>query len=197
MNKSESKYFNTAKNIDKAFIDIISKKDIQFITVKEICEKANVNRSTFYLHYETINDLLEEVIEYIQDEFSKSFTVNGEHFANSIEESSLEHLVLINNVYLTPYLRFVKEHKSVYRAAVYNPKVMRSEEKMARLYRQILKPIFTRFGIPEDEHKYWMVYYINGVMAIVFEWLKGDCEEPIDYIVNVIEKCVRAKIRIE
>ena len=64
MTKSESKYFNTAVLMDKALISILEKKDFQYISVKEICHKAGVNRSTFYLHYETIIDLLEETTEY-------------------------------------------------------------------------------------------------------------------------------------
>lgn len=64
MNKSQSKYYNTARLMNEALIILLEKKDYEFITVKEICEKAGVNRSTFYLHYETMNDLLQETIEY-------------------------------------------------------------------------------------------------------------------------------------
>ena len=62
MNKSESKYLNTARLMDEAFILLLDKKDYEFITVKEICEKAGVNRSTFYLHYETINEDRKSVV---------------------------------------------------------------------------------------------------------------------------------------
>lgn len=58
MTKSESKYFATAAKMDEAFLE---KKDFAYITVKEIYAAAGVNRSTFYLHYETINDLLEAI----------------------------------------------------------------------------------------------------------------------------------------
>ena len=60
MNKSESKYFNTAKKMDLALISLLKKKSFEYVTVSEICEKAGVNRSTFYLHYETVDDLLNE-----------------------------------------------------------------------------------------------------------------------------------------
>lgn len=65
MNRSESKYFNTAIRMDKAFLELLEKKNFAYITVKEICEMAGVNRSTFYLYYETIGDLLAESLEYI------------------------------------------------------------------------------------------------------------------------------------
>ena len=65
MNKSESKYFNTAVRMDEAFLALLEKKDFAYITVKEVCEKAGVNRSTFYLHYETVSDLLSESVSYL------------------------------------------------------------------------------------------------------------------------------------
>ena len=64
MNKSESKYFATAARMDEAFLALLEKKDFAYITVKEICEAAGVNRSTFYLHYETMADLLSESVSH-------------------------------------------------------------------------------------------------------------------------------------
>lgn len=40
MNKSESKYFNTAKKMDIAFLELLEQKDFEYITVKEICKKS-------------------------------------------------------------------------------------------------------------------------------------------------------------
>ena len=73
MNKSESKYFNTAAKMDEALIALLEKKDFEYISVKEICEAADVNRSTFYLHYENTRDLLEESIRYMNDRFLSYF----------------------------------------------------------------------------------------------------------------------------
>lgn len=62
MNRSESRYFATAARMDEAFLTLLAKKDFEYITVKEICEVAEVNRSTFYLHYETMSDLYHVLI---------------------------------------------------------------------------------------------------------------------------------------
>ena len=80
MNKSESKYYNTALLMNEALLLLLEKKDYEFITVKEICEKAGVNRSTFYLHYESIEDLLMETIDLINKRFMSAFnneTINA------------------------------------------------------------------------------------------------------------------------
>lgn len=57
MNRSESKYFNTAIKIDKAFLSLLETKDFAYITIKEVCAAAGVNRSTFYLHYQNTREL--------------------------------------------------------------------------------------------------------------------------------------------
>ena len=75
MNKNESKYFNTAILFDEALINLLEYKDIDYITIKEICNKAGVNRSTFYLHYENISDLVNECMEYVNQKFLGKFEV--------------------------------------------------------------------------------------------------------------------------
>lgn len=52
----------TKKLLKDALIDIMRQKNIGAVTVKELCEKADMNRSTFYNHYETVNDLYNDVI---------------------------------------------------------------------------------------------------------------------------------------
>ena len=74
MNKSESKYFNTATKMDHALMELLRKKPLEYITVSEICKKAGVNRSTFYLHYENIGDLLEETSRLLLDDFAECFS---------------------------------------------------------------------------------------------------------------------------
>ena len=77
MNKNESKYYNTALLMDEALLQILEKKDFDFISIKEICQKAGVNRSTFYLHYENTNELLEETIGYIPETISCRYNPGG------------------------------------------------------------------------------------------------------------------------
>ena len=77
MNKAESKYYNTALLMNQALIELLNKKEYEFITIKEICVKAGVNRSTFYLHYETKEDLLEECLKNTINHFLTYFKENA------------------------------------------------------------------------------------------------------------------------
>ena len=191
MNKSESKYFNTALLMDEALMRLLEVKDFEYITVKEICAKAGVNRSTFYLHYETIDDLLKETTEYYNEQFLKQFSFVPDQFVPSIHSAPLNELVLINSEYLRPYLSFIKEHKSVYQAAFKNSVCMQAERQFEDISEYVLKPIMKRFQIPEEEQPYWINFYIHGCKAIVQEWIKRNCEDPIESIERIMIQCIR------
>ena len=108
MNKAESKYYNTALLMNQALIELLNKKDYEFITIKEICTKAGVNRSTFYLHYETKEDLLEECIQNSNKHFLTYFDGNAKQFIDKIETCPVENLVLITHDYLLTYLNYIQ-----------------------------------------------------------------------------------------
>ena len=51
----------TKRAIQKTFIDLLREKPIEKITVKEIAERAEINKTTFYSHYETLDALTAEM----------------------------------------------------------------------------------------------------------------------------------------
>lgn len=191
MNKSESKYFNTALLMDEVIIALLKEKDLEYITVKEICKKAGVNRSTFYLHYETIADLVDEAMESIDTRFLSYFAQETKDIWDKINGNELKDLILITQDYLKPYLRFISENKNVYRAAFRNPNSMQANIRYGNLKKYIIQPILKKFEVPEAFHKYYIAYYIEGIMAIIKEWLNSDCRDSVEVVAAVIEECVR------
>ena len=196
MNKSESKYFNTALRMDEALVELLNQKPFEFITVKEICAQAGVNRSTFYLHYETIGDLLAETVDTANRDFLAYFAQSSEGFVEKIASCPLNELMLVTPEFLTPYLCFVAEHKPVFHAAFIHPAAMRSEDKFRSLYQYIFDPILERFSVPPEKRKYMVQFYLQGIMAIIQAWVIGDCREEIPEIVEIITECVTAHRRM-
>ena len=193
MNKSESKYFNTALRMDEALIALLEKKDLEYITVKEICHQAGVNRSTFYLHYESIAELLDEAMEMINQRFLSYFPQEEEAVMGDMEHRELNDLVFVTQEYLLPYLRFIQDNKKVYRAAFRNPSSMQANARYGVLKQRILDPILERFEIPAARRPYYIAYYVEGIAAIIKEWLRHDCGDSVEMIAAIIESCVRPK----
>ncbi len=190
MNKSESKYFATAVTMDEAFLALLEKKGFAYITVKEICEAAGVNRSTFYLHYETVNDLLTESVEYMNRQFLAYMAQDTEAFVTKLRTCPKEELYLVTPEYLMPYLGYIKEHKRLFRTAMENARTLRLSDAYDRMFQHVFTPILERFGVPEQDRTYIMAFYIRGLMAIITEWLKDDCADSIEHIIAVIQRCV-------
>lgn len=187
MNRFESKYFNTALIMDDALIELLLKKDYEYISVKDICLKAGVNRSTFYLHYETKDDLLKETIKYINKKFYDSFN-NKKIDVNKIE--SLKELILVNKNYLVPYLNYIKQNEKIFKLIYDKPELFNSKESFQNMHDNIFQPILERFNVPKNEQIYIFEYYSKGVIAIILKWVSLSCKEDIDFVISMIEKCL-------
>ena len=193
MNKSESKYFATAARMDVAFLTLLEKKDFAYITVKEICEAAGVNRSTFYLHYETMVDLLSESVSHMNEQFLTYMKKDPQTFVTKLRDCPLDELYLITPEYLTPYLGYIEQHKRLFRTATENAAVLGMDKSYDRMFRHVFTPILDRYGIPQQDRRYIMAFYIQGLMAIISEWLRNDCADSISYVVDMIQRCVKRR----
>lgn len=191
MNRAESKYFATAARMDQAFLELIEKKDFSYITVKEICEKAGVNRSTFYLHYETMADLLAESAQYMNERFLAYMDRDSSSFIKKLRDCPKSELYLITPEYLTPYLSYIKENQRLFRTSIENAAVLGLDGSYAGLLRHVITPILNRYGVPEQDRAYLMAFHISGLMAIITEWLKKDCSDSIAHIISVMQTCIK------
>ena len=181
MNKQDSKYFNTASYMDEALLVLLEKKDYDFITVKEVCQTAGVNRSTFYLHYEKMDDLLEETVSYVNNKFMDKLSLIGE-----VQDPTK--VILTTDRFLRPYLSFIKENKKIYRLMHDKPYLFHIDKITNRLYKDIFDIALTNFKVKEEEKKYIFSFYTEGVMGIIKRWLEEDCNDEIDLIIGIIER---------
>lgn len=190
MNKSESKYFNTARKMDLALISLLKKKPLEYISVSEICKTAGVNRSTFYLHYENIGDLLNETTRYLLNDFLSYFSLDLQSVTLNLETCSLDELEFICDKYMSPYLNYIKDNREVFRVVLPNNHVLGFDGVYENMFKHIFNPILDRFKYPESYRKYAMMYYMKGINAIISEWLKEDCVKPIEEVSEIISICI-------
>lgn len=189
MNKNESKYFKSAEKMHNALITLLNKKDFELITVKEICEQAEVNRSTFYLHYDNSYDLLKETIEAVYKDFFSRFSADGNKEIN-LKEKSDEELFLITPNYLMPYLEFVEDNRKLFFIMYEKNEMMGAEKTYEKWFKEIFGPILTRFGVSQEEQPFIMIFYLKGIIGIINEWLARDCKESKETIISIIQKCI-------
>ena len=194
MNKHESKYFNTAVLMDEAFLILLQNKEYEYITVKEVCKKAGVNRSTFYLHYENMGDLLQESIALINRRFQEAFS-SKKIFINDVKQASKRNSFLITPQYLLPYLNFVAENKKIFKLICSRPALFNSENAFNGMYEEIFKPILDKFGVAESEQPYVFSYYFGAVASVVMKWVELDCKKPVGDVITIITECMSVAVQ--
>lgn len=189
MNKAESKYFNTAKRMAEALLALMEKKDFPYISVKEVCAKAEVSRSTFYLHYENTAELLAEAVEMIHERFHSSIP-EADVRSSAISYKPRSELFLVKDKWLLPYLAFVRENKNVYKAIHTQMESFGAERTYEEFFQKVFSPILSRFGVEEEKHAYIMTFYRHGLTAVLMKWVEEDCRERPEDIAAVIKLCV-------
>ena len=72
--KDDRRVRRTKANIKRAFIELLKEKSLQKITVRELSERADINRKTFYAYYTGMEELLTSVM----DEMLEKYTVKAD-----------------------------------------------------------------------------------------------------------------------
>lgn len=185
MNKNESKYFYTANLMNQALLLLLEKKDIEFISVTEITQKAGVSRSTFYLHYDNIYELFEETIENLHKEFINSFTDKTPPNMTSKSDA-----FLITENQLIPYLNFCRKNKRILKLIHQKPTLFQKEKTYKTMYDTIFYPAISHFLKNENEKIYCLEFFTQGVAGIIRKWIDLDCVTEISELIEIIKNCV-------
>ncbi len=154
------------KKIQKVFIQLIQSKEIHQISVTEICERANLNRSTFYANYLDIYDLANKITEQIEEDVSMLYQEERETRNNT-------------NNYLKLF-QHIKENQNLYKTYF----------KLNGESRFIIKEYDTNLSklIYNNQYiDYHFEFFMSGLNAIIKKWLENDCKESPEIIDQILK----------
>ena len=146
-------------------------------TVGELCELAEINRSTFYRHYLDVYDLMEKTERQIQTELVQAMRAGGLQVQiQEIAPSALIPMIETIGKYRHFYKRYLKTHLDV-----------SMEAGMQRVWDIYLKPAFLEHDVTNEVHMlYYYQYFKAGVVSILKLWIDRDCEDAPNEIAEMI-----------
>lgn len=169
MNKNDLRVVKTKKIIFNALLLLLKDKPISKIKVTELCKAAQINRGTFYFHYEDVEDVLLELFEQIVQDLEKSYS---EPFKKGFDilEQNLE-------VDMIKIFHHVKEYEDFYR-------IVFSEDTSMKYYYRIYDVICnlnkqSKFGINKND-PFTISYAANAIMGLLIRWYQNDFKESVD-----------------
>ncbi|MEG1877285.1 MAG: TetR/AcrR family transcriptional regulator [Lachnospiraceae bacterium] len=159
----EPRNVTRSKNAIKQTVkELLLHKDSTDIKIIEITEAANINRGTFYAHYNNIFDVISEIEDDILNDFFQPLEEN----VNTYEE-----VVPI----LQELLHFIYHNKHQYQqSSTRNLYPMLTQKCKARVYRLVVNKMVTR-STPalETSYRIKISYFISGYLGLMDDWLNN------------------------
>jgi len=147
-----------------SFIRLLEHKDIERITIKAICEEADINRATFYTHYANQYDLLHEIEQDLYDNINSYLSQLGDDPANpnAIRQAEKIFDYLQANAKVTKLLLSDRGDFSF------------QKRVMQLVYDLITTQLRMTKAISKQDAEFVYAYTITGCVGIVQKWLNDD-----------------------
>ena len=192
MNRSESKFNNSAKKMQSALVALLENNEFADINIMDICQKAGVNRSTFYAHYDNTYDLLKEAHKAMISDFLNECTFEDPVDLSDMRKLSKDDLNFATPKYLLPYLQYIQKHKRLFRIYADNAHSFEVNNMDDYMIENLFVPIYAKHGVTDKKLIFYMQkYFLKGIDAIINEWVRNDCEDDIIFMCEIIILCVR------
>jgi AcrR family transcriptional regulator len=175
--KSNRKTRYTRKVLEDSLIELMKDKPVVKITIKELCEKADVNRTTFYAHYRDQYDLLQQIeeetltaLENILDKYDSS--QDKRELAKMLEE----------------IFNFIASNSNSIQALLSENGDIGYQKRLFRrfIHKELISKYSAEKSISEETREYWYVYVINGSIGLMQHWLKDNMSIPVSELVKTM-----------
>ena len=154
------------KKIESVFVKLIQDKEINEISVTDICKNAEVNRTTFYANYIDIYDLADSVQKSLEEEVLGLYKDEWEAQESSHDFLRLFYHIKENPIFYKTYFKLNTEGK-------------------IRFVGYDLKAAIARFDMKHID--YHIAFFANGFNAVIKKWIENNCAESPEEIYDIIK----------
>lgn len=169
MSVKDLRVMKTKQAFYNALIELLSNKTIEEITISELCRYANVNRGTFYLHYELKEDLLEEYFKKLMQDLEDSYNEPYRHQAQLLPKDLDPSTIRI--------FHHVKKNKEFYRIVFSKKSSLSFYYLFYEKIKSLMEENLRSFNDMNANLSLLISYQANAIVGMIMEW----CEEDFSY----------------
>lgn len=163
--KNNRRRRESIERIEKAFLELLQTKELDEITVSDICKYCELNRSTFYANYVDIYDLADKVREHLEEEVTRLYEAEETQKFNSNDYLRLFRHIKDNQLFYRTYFKLGYDNQ--YQIKCFD--VHQAEQHFS------------------NKHvDYHIEFFRSGLNAIVKKWLAGGCKETPEEMEEII-----------
>lgn len=176
MNKTDRRVVKTKESIREAFLQLIQSKEFQKITITELADAANIDRKTFYLHYNSTLDILKEFETELAGKVMvllkthKNFDMN--FFFQGLNKIMMEDIGLYRRISeTTSYAFLLTECKDI-------------------LKNTIKESFYDNSGMTVQKFNVFAEYISSGIIGIYTNWLSSNSGMPLEELTDTAKDAV-------
>ncbi|MBO7221480.1 MAG: TetR/AcrR family transcriptional regulator C-terminal domain-containing protein [Clostridia bacterium] len=163
----------TKKAILETFFSLLEEKHFSNISVIDICEKALINRGTFYTHFQDKNQLLEKIVY--------DMMMNFDDEVDKVHGDS-DMLVYYNDIFDVS-LAFIYENRARLKTLITNADAtLMSNQAHAVIKNNIMKKVGRLPSTTEISLEILAEFFAGGLIQVVSWWVQTDCNVPAEEI---------------
>ena len=169
--KNNKRRRESQEKIEKIFIQLLQNREIKEITVSDIIKLSGLNRSTFYANYIDIYDLADKTRQKLENDFSELFA-DYDYFNERSGALKMFTHIKENQLFYNTYFKLC--YKDDQLITIYDTKRAEIEHI-------------------DQNIKYHIEFFRNGLNAIIKLWLAGGCKESPEEMADVLKQEYRGR----
>jgi len=186
--RQERRVRRTRAMILNGFIQLMQQKPVKDISVRELADLVDINRSTFYLHYTDIYDLLEQTENNLM-----------EQFLAIIDTDEKEHTLQEFSKKLERFFTVLSENQPLCRALM-SPNgdiafVRKLETLIAENGIKKLRMLSNEEELDAQDLEYVTSFFLSGCIGMVDIWLQNNCKQSAQHMAALSMNLFRAGIQ--
>ena len=171
--KNNKRRRESVAKIEKTFVELLQTKELNQITVSDICKRSELNRSTFYANYIDIYDLADKIREYLESEIQRLYEDELTNQFNSNDYLKLFRHIKDNKLFYKTYFKLGYDN---------NYKIIFYDTEQAEKY------------FDNKYIEYHIEFFRCGLNAVVKKWLENDCFETPEEMVEIVQSEYQGRI---
>ncbi len=176
--KTDRRVKYTKMVIKDSFVKFLKQKPISKISVKEICNDADINRATFYAHYLDQYDLLQRIENEIIDDINQY--LKGYDF----KDNNLIPLEMTEKI-----LEYIVENAELFDILLNSNGDMKFQQEVIKIIgRQHFISMIENYSLNKEDAEYIYYFLASGAVGVIQLWLKGGMKKPAKEIAELIIK---------
>ncbi len=170
--KNNKRKRESMQKIEQVLIEFLQTKELNQISVSDICKKADLNRSTFYANYVDIYELADTIREKLEAEVSELYKDEITEGFNSNNYLVLFQHIKENQIFYRTYFKLGYDEKY---------KIWQYDYNLAKKH----------FG--DRFIEYHMEFFKSGLNRIIKIWLQNGCKETPEEMFEIIKSEYRGR----